>query len=79
MLSFKQSGVALAIYPRGEAGGGCGDCTRGSGFAGITLAYSAQSEAEVDEIIRDLKSKGVEDYQRAAEGILGTEYSSYFS
>jgi len=31
----------------------------GSGFAGFTLAYNARSEAEVDEIISDLKSKGV--------------------
>lgn len=32
---------------------------QGSGFPGITLAYNTQANQEVDEIISDLKAKGV--------------------
>ena len=67
---FQAGGVVLAIYPREKLAEDAVTAPEGSGFARITLAYNAQSEAEVDEIIHNMKSKR-DNYQRAAEGILG--------
>jgi uncharacterized glyoxalase superfamily protein PhnB len=50
----------------------------GSGFSGFTLAYNAQSEAEVDQIIKDLKSKGVKIIKEPQKVFWGG-YSSYFA
>jgi uncharacterized glyoxalase superfamily protein PhnB len=50
----------------------------GSGFSGMTLAYNAQSESEVDEIIADLKSKGVK-IAKEPQKVFWGGYSSYFA
>src|SRR5215210_1040593 len=56
---FQAGGVVLAIYPREQLAEDALVSSEGSGFSGIALAYNAQSESEVDEIIADLSSKGV--------------------
>ena len=56
---FQTSGVVFAIYPREKLAEDALTSPEGSGFSGITLAYNARSESEVDKIIKDLKSKGV--------------------
>ncbi|MGZ9165601.1 MAG: VOC family protein, partial [Anaerolineales bacterium] len=53
---FQASGVVFAIYPREKLAEDALISPEGSGFSGITLAYNARSESEVDEIIKDLKS-----------------------
>jgi catechol 2,3-dioxygenase-like lactoylglutathione lyase family enzyme len=59
-VAFLQAGgVVLAIYSREKLAEDVLVSSAGSGFSGITLAYNARSESEVDEIISDLKSKGV--------------------
>jgi uncharacterized protein len=75
---FQAGGVVLAIYPRKELAEDALTSPEGSGFAGFTLAYNAQSEAEVDEIIRDLKSKGVKIVKEPQKVFWGG-YSSYFA
>jgi catechol 2,3-dioxygenase-like lactoylglutathione lyase family enzyme len=75
---FQVGGVVLAIYPRGELAEDALTSPEGSGFAGFTLAYNAHSEAEVDEIIRDLKSKGVRIVKEPQKVFWGG-YSSYFA
>ena len=77
---FQAGGVVLAIYPREklaedalvlpEAGR--------TGFSGIALAYNARGESEVDEIISDLKSKGVQIIKEPQKAFWGG-YSSYFA
>src|SRR5215216_7557144 len=57
---FQAGGVVLAIYPREKLTEDALISSDESGFSGITLAYNARSESEVDEIISDLKSKGVQ-------------------
>ena len=59
IVFFQAGGVVLAIYPREKLAEDALISPEGSGFSGFTLAYNAQSEAEVDEIISDLRSKGV--------------------
>ncbi len=75
---FQTSGVVLAIYPREKLAEDAFISPEGSGFSGITLAYNAQSESEVDEIISDLKSKGVQIIKEPQKAFWGG-YSSYFA
>lgn len=75
---FQAGGVVLAIYPREKLAEDAVIDPEGSGFAGFTLAYNAQSEAEVDAIIADLKSKGVKIVKEPQKVFWGG-YSSYFA
>jgi len=75
---FQTSGVVFAIYQREKLAEDALVSPEGSGFSGITLAYNARSESEVDEIINDLKSKGVKIVKEPQKAFWGG-YSSYFA
>jgi len=75
---FQAGGVVLSIFPRGELAKDALVDPEGHGFAGFSLAYNAQSEGEVDEIIRDLKAKGVKILKEPQKVFWGG-YSSYFA
>ncbi|MBI1793063.1 MAG: VOC family protein [Chloroflexi bacterium] len=75
---FQTSGVVFAIYPREKLAEDAMISSNGSGFSGITLAYNTKSEAEVDEVIADLKSKGVKIVKEPQNAFWGG-YSSYFA
>ena len=75
---FQAGGMVLALYPREELAADAKVSPDGIGFAGMTLAYNAGSEAEVDEIIKDLKSKGVKIIKEPQKVFWGG-YSSYFA
>lgn len=75
---FQTSGVVFAIYPREKLAEDAMTSSEGRGFSGITLAYNARSELEVDEIISDLKSKGVMIIKEPQKAFWGG-YSSYFA
>lgn len=75
---FQAGGVVLAIYPRETLAEDAMIPPEGSGFSGFTLAYNTQSEAEVDEIIKDLKSQGVKIVKEPQKVFWGG-YGSYFA
>ncbi len=75
---FQAGGVVLGLYPREKLAEDALTSPEGSGFSGITLAYNARSEAEVDEIIADLRSKGVKIVKEPQKVFWGG-YSSYFA
>ena len=75
---FQAGGVVLALFPREELAKDALVDADGGGFAGISLAYNAQSEAEVDEIIGDLRSKGVKIVKEPQKVFWGG-YSFYFA
>ena len=75
---FQAGGVVLALFPRESLAEDAFTSSQGSGFSGITLAYNARSESEVDEIIRDLKAKGVRIVKEPQKVFWGG-YSSYFA
>jgi catechol 2,3-dioxygenase-like lactoylglutathione lyase family enzyme len=75
---FQAGGVVLSIYQREKLAEDALVDPEGTGFAGFTLAYNAQSESEVDEIMRDLKSKGVKIIKEPQKVFWGG-YSSYFA
>jgi uncharacterized glyoxalase superfamily protein PhnB len=67
----------LALFPRAALAEDALTSPEGNGFSGITLAFNARSEAEVDEIISDLKSKGVK-IAKEPQKVFWGGYSSYF-
>ncbi len=75
---FQAGGVVFAIYPREKLAEDALVSQEGSGFSGITLAYNARSESEVDKIIKDLRSKGVKIVKEPQKAFWGG-YSSYFA
>ena len=75
---FQAGGIVISIYSREKLAEDALISPAGSGFAGTTLAYNAQSEAEVDEIIRDLKEKGVKILKEPQKVFWGG-YNSYFA
>ena len=75
---FQAGGVVLSIYQREKLAEDALVDPKGTGFAGFTLAHNAQSESEVDEIIRDLRSKGVKIIKEPQKVFWGG-YSSYFA
>jgi len=75
---FQAGGVVLALYPRETLEEDAMVTVKGFGFAGFTLAYNARSEAEVDEIIADLKAKDVKIVKEPQKVFWGG-YSSYFA
>jgi catechol 2,3-dioxygenase-like lactoylglutathione lyase family enzyme len=78
IVFFQAGGVVLALFPKKELAKDALVPSEGYGFAGFTLAYNTQSEVEVDEIIRDLKAKGVKILKEPQKVFWGG-YSSYFA
>ena len=78
-VTFLQAGgVVLSIFQREKLAEDALVDPEGNGFAGFTLAYNAQSEAEVDEIITSLKAKGVKILKEPQKVFWGG-YNSYFA
>lgn len=77
VVFFQAGGVVFGLYPREKLAEDALISPEGSGFAGVTLAYNARSEAEVDEIIRGLEAKGVE-IAKQPQKVFWGGYSSYF-
>ena len=78
-VTFLQAGgVVLSIFQREKLAEDALVDPEGNGFPGFTLAYNAQSEAEVDEIINSLKAKGVKILKEPQKVFWGG-YNSYFA
>jgi uncharacterized protein len=78
-VTFLQAGgVVLSIFQREKLAEDALVDPEGNGFAGFTLAYNAQSEAEVDEIITSLKAKGVK-ILKDPQKVFWGGYNSYFA
>ena len=78
VVFFQAGGVVLSLFPREELAKDAQIPSEGNGFAGFSLAYNAQSEAEVDEIIASLQAKGVKILKEPQKVFWGG-YSSYFA
>ncbi len=78
IVFFQAGGVVLALFPREELAKDALVPADGHGFAGFTLAYNVQSKSEVNEIINELRSKGVKITKEPQKMFWGG-YSSYFA
>jgi len=75
---FKAGGVVLSLFPRNALAEDASIESEGSGFSGMSLAYNTRSEHEVDEIIGDLRSKGVTILKIPQKAFWGG-YHAYFA
>jgi catechol 2,3-dioxygenase-like lactoylglutathione lyase family enzyme len=75
---FQAGGVVLSLYPREALAEDASLPAVGTGFGGVTFAFNTRSEREVDEIISDLKSKGVTILKPPQKAFWGG-YHAYFA
>ena len=74
---FKLNGIVLALYPRKLLAEDAALPNNGKGFSGITLAYNAKTEEEVDEVISKVEKLGAIIIKRPQKVFWGG-YGSYF-
>lgn len=75
---FKLNGILFSLYPTKELAKDVGVSSEGSGFKQFTLAHNVHSEKEVDQLIENLKIKGVNIVKEPQKADWGG-YSSYVS
>jgi catechol 2,3-dioxygenase-like lactoylglutathione lyase family enzyme len=74
---FQLNGIVLSLYPRHLLAEDAQVSAEGQGFSGITIAYNAKSEQEVDEVIAKVKSLGAT-ITKTPQKVFWGGYSSYF-
>ena len=76
---FQAGGVIFGLFPHEELARDMKmPAAALPGYRGITIAYNARSEAEVDRIFADLKAKGVK-IIKPPEKVFWGGYSGYFA
>jgi hypothetical protein len=78
IVFFDLKGIHLSLYNRKALAEDATIDEAGSGFKGFTLAHNVGSEKEVDELIEDLRNKGVTIVKEPQKVFWGG-YSSYIS
>jgi uncharacterized protein len=80
IVFFKNGGTKLALYPLDELSKDINksDPPAGQGFSGITLAYNAKSEEEVNQIFETVEQVGGK-IVKAPNRVFWGGYSGYFS
>ncbi|PAE38962.1 VOC family protein [Bacillus sp. 7884-1] len=80
IVFFKNGGTKLALYPLDELSKDINesDPPAGQGFSGITLAYNAKSEEEVNQIFETVEQVGGK-IVKAPQKVFWGGYSGYFS
>jgi len=76
IVFFMLNGIQLALYPVKELAKDATVPAKGNGFKGFTLSHNLGSEKEVDELIAELKKKGVKVVKEPQKVFWGG-YSSY--
>lgn len=74
---FPMGGIVLALYPRHLLAEDSTLNSEGNGFAGITLAYNAKDEKEVDEVLKKVEKLGAK-IVKPAQKVFWGGYSGYF-
>lgn len=77
IIFFPLGGMVLALYPRELLAEDATVPAKGSGFSGITIAYNAKSETEVDEVLAEVKKLGAV-IVKPAQKVFWGGYSGYF-
>jgi uncharacterized protein len=77
LVLFNVGGVYLALYPRKLLAEDATVDDKGSGFSGITLSHLARSEAEVEQVLAEVKKLGAT-IVKPAQKVFWGGYSGYF-
>ncbi|HWR41676.1 VOC family protein [Sporomusa sp.] len=75
---FDLGGVVLALYPWELLAEDVGVAHDGQGFSGITLAYNAKSQGEVDAVLKQVEELGAK-VVKQAQTVFWGGYSGYFA
>src|ERR1700689_573865 len=71
VVFFQTGNMALALYPRADLAKDANLCPAGEGFAGIALAYNAQTRDEVDLVLDEARAGGARILKPAQEAFWG--------
>lgn len=74
---FQMGGIVLAFYPKDSLAEDAKIPLDGNGFSGITIAYNAKTETEVDEVLKEVEKLGAK-ILKPAEKVFWGGYSGYF-
>jgi len=74
---FQLGGIVLGLYPRKLLARDATVNDKGTGFSGITIAYNAKSEREVDEVLKEVEKLGAT-IIKPAQKVFWGGYSGYF-
>jgi catechol 2,3-dioxygenase-like lactoylglutathione lyase family enzyme len=74
---FPLGGMVLALYPRKLLAADAGVPDAPTGFSGITLAFNAKSEAEVDQVMSEVGKQGAV-VVKPPQKVFWGGYSGYF-
>jgi uncharacterized protein len=74
---FKLAGIVLSLYPREKLAEDITIAPEGSGFSGISIAYNARSEKEVDDVIARVEKLGAS-IVKTPQKVFWGGYSGYF-
>ncbi len=75
---FPMGGVILALYPRDKLAEDATVEASGTGFSGVTLAYNAKTQEEVDQVLRTVQGLGAR-IIKPAQKVFWGGYSGYFA
>lgn len=78
LILYELNGIHLSLYSREELAKDATVDPAGEGFKGFTISYNAWSEKEVDDLINDLRNKGVRIIKEPQKVFWGG-YSSYIA
>jgi uncharacterized glyoxalase superfamily protein PhnB len=78
IVFFQLNGIQLSLYPGNELAKDATVDSTGNGFKGFTISYNTRSEKEVDDLINDLRNKGVRIVKEPQKVFWGG-YSSYIA
>jgi hypothetical protein len=78
IVFFQAGGAALALYPRAALARDANLAAEGQGFGGITIAYNARNEEEVDAVLAAAAAAGARILKPGQKASWGG-YSGYFS
>ena len=78
IVFFQAGGAALALYPRAALAKDANLAAEGQGFGGITIAYNARNEEEVDAVLAAAAAAGARILKPGQKAFWGG-YSGSFS
>jgi len=78
IVFYQLNGTFLSLYSKKELAKDASVDSSGNGFKGFTLSYNVVSEKEVNDLIQELKNKGVKIIKEPQKVFWGG-YSSYIS